>query len=244
MPRSQPSAINPGAPAEPAIAEVPATPPAATQPAAAEPRRARQRKRLPPEERRLQIVQAAVAFFAEVGLEGRTRDLSSRLGITQSLLYKYFDSKESLLDAVFEHVYLGRLSPEWPALLRDRSLPLKERIFRFYCEYTDAIFRYEWLRIFMFSGLTGEKLNARYFTHLQQFALAPLMDEIQAAAQGERRPDMEDIWNLHGSIVYLGIRKHIYQTPTPDDVRPVIERAIDRLLRDFGIETGPPMAGP
>lgn len=195
------------------------------------------RKRLPPEERREQIVQAAVAFFAEVGFEGRTRDLSSRLGITQSLLYKYFDSKESLLEAVFERVYLGRLSPDWPGLLTDRGRPLKERMLRFYFEYTDAIFRYEWLRIFMFSGLAGGELNARYFAHVRPLLLEPLLEEVRAEARSGRVPDMEDIWNLHGSIVYLGIRRHIYQTGAPDDVRPVIERAIDRLLRDFGIAT-------
>ena len=46
---------------------------------------------------------------------------------------------------------------------------------------------------------------------------------------------MEDIWNLHGGIVYLGIRRFVYQTPTPDDDGPAIEHAIDRFLRDFGV---------
>ena len=38
-----------------------------------------QRRRLPPGERRQQIVDGAVAFFAEVGLDGKTRDLAGRL---------------------------------------------------------------------------------------------------------------------------------------------------------------------
>ena len=50
---------------------------------------------------------------------------------------------------------------------------------------------------------------------------------------------MEDLWNLHGSIVYLGIRRHIYHLPTPDDVMPVIERAIDRFLAGFAIGAAP-----
>lgn len=195
------------------------------------------KRRLPPEERRSQIVDAAVAFFAEVGLEGRTRDLSARLGITQSLLYKYFDSKESLLEAVFERVYLDRLQPEWRTLLLDRSLPIRTRMVRFYLAYTDAIFTYEWMRIFMFSGLAGEKLNARYLAHLRKAFLAPMFDEIAAAAKGGKAPDMEDIWNLHGGVIYLGIRRFVYQTPTPANVHPVIERAIDRFLKDFGVST-------
>jgi AcrR family transcriptional regulator len=193
------------------------------------------KRRLRPAERRLQIVEAAVAFFAEAGLAGTTRDLSQRLGITQSLLYKYFDSKESLLEAVFERVYLDRLQPEWRALLLGRALPLRERMLRFYTAYTDAIFTYEWMRIFMFSGLAGAQLNARYLGHLRVAFLEPMLGEIAASAASTRLPDMEDIWNLHGGIVYLGIRRFVYQTPTPDNVGPAIERAIDRFLRDFGI---------
>jgi AcrR family transcriptional regulator len=192
------------------------------------------RRRLPPAARRGQIIEAAVAFFAEVGLEGRTRDLSKRLGITQSLLYKYFDSKEALLEAVFEHVYIGRLSPEWPKLLRNRRLSLRDRLTQFYCEYTDAIFTYEWMRIFMFSGLAGEQLNQRYLAHLKETLLEPLLLELQAGSTEPTRPHIEDIWNLHGGIVYLGLRKYIYQMPTPSDVRPEIERAVDRLLLHIG----------
>jgi AcrR family transcriptional regulator len=192
------------------------------------------RRRLPPAARRGQIIEAAAAFFAEVGLEGRTRDLSKRLGITQSLLYKYFDSKEALLEAVFEHVYIGRLSPEWPKLLRNRRLSLRDRLTQFYCEYTDAIFTYEWMRIFMFSGLAGEQLNQRYLAHLKETLLEPLLLELQAGCTEPTRPHIEDIWNLHGGIVYLGIRKYIYQMPTPSDVRPEIERAVDRLLLHIG----------
>jgi AcrR family transcriptional regulator len=192
------------------------------------------RRRLPPAARRGQIIEAAVAFFAEVGLEGRTRDLSKRLGITQSLLYKYFDSKEALLEAVFEHVYIGRLSPEWPKLLTDRRLSLRDRLVQFYCEYTDAIFTYEWMRIFMFSGLAGERLNQRYLAHLKETLLEPLLLELQAGSTEPIRPHIEDIWNLHGGIVYLGIRKYIYQMPTPSDVRSEIERAVDRLLLHIG----------
>jgi AcrR family transcriptional regulator len=197
------------------------------------------KRRLKPSERRGQIVEAAVAFFAEVGLEGRTRDLSARLGITQPLLYKYFNSKEALVEAVFERVYLDRLQPEWRDWLLDRSIPLKQRLLQFYHAYTRAIFTYEWLRIFMFAGLAGAQLNNRYLGHLRATFLEPMLEELAAAAIGEYRPEMEDIWNLHGGIVYLGIRRFVYQTPTPEDFAPAIERAINRLLKDFGITQAP-----
>ncbi|ETX29151.1 TetR/AcrR family transcriptional regulator [Roseivivax isoporae] len=187
------------------------------------------RRRLPPEERREQIIDAAVRFFADVGLDGNTRDLAKRLGVTQSLIFRYFDSKQDLIEAVYGRVYLDRISPGWAALLRDRSRPVKERMTTFYREYGERIFDHDWMRIFMFSGLAGADLNRRYLDHLGRTLLLPMLDEIEAELGFA--PSPEDLWNLHGGIVYIGIRKHIYQMPVPDDPYPGIERAIDRFLR-------------
>lgn len=191
----------------------------------------RKRRRLDPAARRDLIVEEAVRYFAEVGFDGPTRDLARRAGVTQPLLYKYFASKADLMEAVFERVYLDRLSPGWPDLLADRSQPLRTRLTVFYRDYTRAIFTYEWMRIFMFAGLAGERLNRRYLEHVRDLLLKPILAELQEVSG--RPPDVEDIWNLHGSLVYLGIRKFIYQLPVPDDVGPVIDRAIDRFLASF-----------
>lgn len=198
---------------------------------------ASERRRLAPDERRQMIVDAAVTFFSQVGLDGTTRELSQRLGITQSLIYNYFTSKADLVEAVFEKVYLDRLSPDWPALIADRSLPVRERARRFYGEYTQAIFTYEWMRIFMFSGLAGAELNRRYLGHLSKLILEPLCAEMAVSARGSRHPQMEDIWNLHGGIVYIGIRKFVYFVPTPDECIPAVNAAIDRFCDSFQIET-------
>ncbi|WP_455722275.1 TetR family transcriptional regulator [Xanthobacter autotrophicus] len=62
------------------------------------------RRRLSPAERERDIVAGAVAFFAEHGFDGATRDLARRLGITQPLLYRYFPGKDALLDRVYQEV--------------------------------------------------------------------------------------------------------------------------------------------
>ncbi len=187
------------------------------------------RRRLPPEERRRAILDAAAAFFAEEGLDAPTRDLARRAGVTQALLYRYFPSKAALLEAVFERVYLNRLDPAWLDALRDRAVPIEARVTAFYEAYTAAIFTPEWMRIFMWAGLAGEELNRRYLEHLGAAFLRPLAEEL-AAAPGLRAPEMEDVWNLHGSLVYLGIRRFIYRLPTPQDARRPIARAVARFL--------------
>lgn len=193
------------------------------------------RKRLPPEERRQQIVDEAVRFFAEVGLEGNTRDLAKRLGVTQSLLFNYFSTKDDLIEAVYEKVYLGRLSPDWPNRLTNRDAPLRKRLLEFYTEYSALIFEREWMRIFMFSGLAGAALNHRYLKHLSDVILRPVLAETQVLAKAGTQPTMEDIWSLHGGIVYVGIRQHIYQMPAPEAPDEAILRAIDKYLSYFGI---------
>lgn len=193
------------------------------------------RRRLPPSERRQQIVDGAVAFFAEVGLDGNTRDLARRLGVTQSLIFRYFATKDDLIEAVYEQVYLERLSPDWPDRLTDRATPLRDRLLDFYTQYSALIFQSEWMRIFMFSGLAGAALNRRYLQQLSGVILKPLLAEVADAAPDGPVPTMEDLWNLHGGIVYIGIRQHIYAMPCPDDPSEAIERAIDRFLGAFGI---------
>ena len=198
-----------------------------------EPKTPASRRRLPPDERRQLIIEGAVAFFADVGLDGNTRDLARQLGITQSLLFNYFATKSDLIEAVYDHVYLDQISDAWPALLTDRTKSFRTRLLGFYEAYSRLIFRYDWMRIFMFSGLAGAALNRRYLDHLGQVLLTPLMAEMQAVTSGPQQPQMEDLWNLHGGIVYIGIRRHIYKMPGPDDPSESITRAIDRFLAAF-----------
>ncbi len=186
-------------------------------------------RRLDPTSRREQILAAAICHFAEVGLSGTTRDLAKRAGVTQALIYRYFASKADLLEAVFERVYLDRLSPRWIGEIRDRSQPVEERLRHFYRQYTAAIFTYEWMRIFMWAGLAGELLNERYLSRVGDSLLAQMREEIGAAGP-YRMPDMEEMWALHGSIVYIGIRRFIYQAPMPPDDGRVIDQSVERFL--------------
>lgn len=200
-----------------------------------------ERKRMAPAERREQIIDAAAAYFAEFGLDGNTRELSKRMGVTQSLIFNYFDTKADLLEAVYNRIYLDRISPGWSDLLTDRNRSIRQRLIQFYIEYANAIFTYEWMRIFMFSGLAGAALNQRYLTHLRVVVLDPMLSELKSAAPECGDLDIEDIWNLHGGIVYIGIRRFVYNMPTPYDTSNAITRAVDRFLQEFRLD--PPQVG-
>ena len=63
------------------------------------------------EERRNQLVEAALRLFAEKGFEKTTiKDLSEAVGVAQGLIYHYYGSKEELLfAAVDRHGFLPEL---------------------------------------------------------------------------------------------------------------------------------------
>jgi AcrR family transcriptional regulator len=179
------------------------------------------------------IVAGAIRFFAEVGFEGQTRELARRLGITQPLLYRYFPSKDSLIERVYQEVYLKRWQPHWEPLILDRTRSLEERLIQLYKEYTRSIFDYEWIRIFMFAGLKGVSINQRYLALVREHLFVPLCGELRELA-GLPGPDVVPLTDaelelaigLHGGIYYVAIRKWIYQLPVTEDLDAHIERVV------------------
>src|ERR1700719_2290807 len=168
------------------------------------------RRRLDPEDREREILEGAVAFFAEVGFDGGLRDLAKRLGITHQNLFRYFPTKEALIERVYKEVYLDRWQPEWEALLHDPTKPLESRLIDFYEKYLPAIFRYDWVRIFVFAGLKGVDITRRYLDLLQKRVIEPVAFELRRVAGVIDEPDralssgeLEIAWSLHGELFYL-----------------------------------------
>jgi len=60
-------------------------------------------QRIRGEERRAQLLDVALALFAEHGYDGTsTRQIASAAGVTEGLIFKYFPTKRDLLRAVIE----------------------------------------------------------------------------------------------------------------------------------------------
>ncbi|MDA0787711.1 MAG: helix-turn-helix domain containing protein [Proteobacteria bacterium] len=195
------------------------------------------RQRFAPAEREQLIVDGAIQFFADVGFAGQTRELAQRLGITQPLLYRYFPTKQDLIERVFEDVFIGRWKVAWERLIDDRTIPLRERLIDFYDAYASEALTYEWIRIYMFAGLAGEDINRRYIELLEHRLLIPICTEIRATA-GAPDPDQEPIsdleieaaWNIHAAIFYYFVRKFIYRSPVEADLAAYISDTVDRTL--------------
>jgi len=188
------------------------------------------RKNMRWEDRDRQILEGAVRFFAECGVEGQTRELAKRLGISHAAIYRHFDSKEALVERVYEHVYTSRWRSQWNDWITDRSQPLEERLIRFYRDYADCVFEYEWVRIFIFSGLKSFDLPARYLSLVRERIIRPAVLEARhELGLPERAPseaEEELFWGLHGSVFYMAIRKYIYSTNIPEEVSGAVTRSV------------------
>lgn len=196
------------------------------------------RRRLTPEAREDDIVQRAVGVFARHGFTVSTRDLARELGITQPLLYRYFPSKDALIDRVYEEVYVRRWNPEWEEWLADRSVPLRERLLRYLKDYARFVLRNEWIRIFIHAGLSRGGINRKYLARLRERHFAVIARELrheygipEPRDAAEEEDEIELIWAIHSGVFYIGVRKWIYEQPTPKDVDRLIERRVDAFLQ-------------
>ncbi|MEM7752478.1 MAG: TetR/AcrR family transcriptional regulator [Pseudomonadota bacterium] len=192
------------------------------------------RKRLSSEERREEFVQKAIEYFAEEGFDSSTRELAKRLGVTQPLLYRYFDSKDDLIAEVYETVYVRRWRSEWDEMLADRTVPLRDRLVNFYSDYTKVVFQRDWMRIFLFAGLKGGAINRRYIERVRARILEPIIREYRFEKDIATTPiteaETELVWSVHGGIYYFGVRTEIYgQTPIKG-LEFVIETSVDTLF--------------
>lgn len=205
------------------------------------PRPAPKRRNLRGPERAAQILEGAVALFAEQGFEAQTRELARRLGITHAVLYRHFASKEALIEAVYAHVFESRWQPEWDALLRDRRQPLAQRLDAFYRAYAGVICDPIWVRIFFFAGLRRTGHTARYMTLIRTRLIDVLVAERRAALSLPDSPDAEAereaFWALHAAVFYIGVRRHIYEAEAPQDLEKAVAERVAAVLQPLGLQS-------
>lgn len=198
------------------------------------------RVRLQPHEREKQILDAAIQFYSEVGMRGTTRELATRLGVTQGLIYRYFPDKETLINRVYEAVFVERWSPNWEEDLKNRKESLRRRLVKFYFNYARVIHTKEWIRIFLLSGFEQNLIQTKYRILLEKRLMPTIILEMRNAFNlGEQdkrthESEIELIVSLQAMIFHIGVRKWIYRMPVPPDTEEQISIYVDMFL--FGLE--------
>ena len=191
------------------------------------------RRRMNTADRKRQILDGAIQFFARHGIDGQLRNLTKELGVTHTLLYHYFPTKEALIKEVYKEVFESRWKPEWEELLDDKHLSPEEKLNAFYLDYTNTVLTYEFVRILIFSGLSDHSISDRFFELLRSRLLPRLIRETRKYCDRSTRPkpslrELEFLMGLHGGIFYIGMRRWIYGQAIYDDSSPNAEQDIIR----------------
>ena len=115
--------------------------------------------------------------------------------------------------------------------------PLDRRLKRFYKSYLSTFDEYEWIRISVFSGLKGNDLVRRYFQSVVKRLIRIVARELRRES-GIPVPikgavdnfDLELAWNFHAGMIYLLMRRYVFQVTPPANNDELIEQTIDQLL--------------
>ncbi len=161
------------------------------------------------------VVAAATRLYAEHGFETPLARIARAARVSPAALQRRFGSAKKLRERVFAGSFTGRWKPEWEALLRDRRLPLEERLVRFFSEYRGNITRTN-ARLWTRAGLLGTHRSGNFGATLAKRVLMPIARELRhfAGVGKSRRAlsgrEIELVQMLHGAIAFPHTRGHIF----------------------------------
>lgn len=183
-------------------------------------------KRMSGEERREQIIRTAVDLFARKGLSDvTTRKIAEAAAINEATIYKYFESKEDLYNAVVE--FYGRvLGDRYQAVLLDLNADIRSvlttvarNVLEFGKENPNMI------RLMLFSALQNHPFAENFF----HASIKPVFSKLEtiirnAQQQGEAEDTLESFYavlSFMGVLIYFNLARNV-----------VLKRAFSTLDED------------
>jgi AcrR family transcriptional regulator len=168
----------------------------------------------PAEDERL--IAAAMRLYAEHGFDVPLARIARAARISPAALRGRVGSAKALRQRALARLFGGRWKPAWDSLLADRSLPLGDRLSRFYAEYRGNIDR-TGARLWTRAGLLGLHASGNFSVTLAARILIPIVRELrrEAGMPGTARrsisgAEIEVAQMLHGAIAFPHTRSHIF----------------------------------
>jgi AcrR family transcriptional regulator len=172
-------------------------------------------------------------LFAEAGMRITVQALADRVNVTQPLVHRYFPTKADLIAAICDRIQNAYWNPGWRDALTDRSRPLDQRIVEFYGAYLPHIYAESWYRGFWYAALTDPDFARPFIVRVERELLVSIVDEVRfrngyppVATVPVFAREMELVWGMHSTMVFVGIRRYVYHTDVSDDIEAT---AIDQM---------------
>jgi AcrR family transcriptional regulator len=189
----------------------------------------RRKRNLPAEERRRELLDAAYDLFSEKGMSITIQALADRVNVTQPLVHRYFPTRADLIAAIREKIQFAHWDPAWREVLTDRSRPLSDRILEFYDRYLPHIYSARWYRGFWYAALTDPTFAQEFLARVHEELLLSIIGEARhtfgypdLASRPATPREIELVWGLHSTNVFIGIRRYVYLTEVSPDLRTTV----------------------
>ncbi len=155
-----------------------------------------------PEIRRQELLDTAMAVFAEKGYETTTmRDIARAAGVAAGLCYHYFQNKETLYREAVEQ-YAARCAAPFLAVFRQTDLPFHQAMARAEAAWQASMEHYPYYSYFHQAG--NEMFHQQLNVYLIQALLPALTDYLARRKEaGEIHigaPQAASLFLLHGQL--------------------------------------------
>ena len=182
------------------------------------------------EQRRLQLIDTALAVFADKGVDGATvRNLSEAAGVAQGLLYHYFRSKEDLLKAALDrHYFLPDLRR---IISQDHERPVAEVLLEVVTSFDALLREHRQFVQIVFREAMSNPMVAERLERGRREGVRLLTEYLDArVAAGELRPhDTEATARL---LAYAVAAANLIGTPTDRFLPNVVETVLHGIAAD------------
>jgi len=177
-------------------------------------------------ERKASIIRSAAALFGEKGFNGtKTREIASRAGVSEALIFKHFPSKEELYAAI-----LLEKSPVPSLLERIQVLANKRHDLEVFTTIAETIVGgapdQHLMRLILFSALENHELSDMFFqNHIRQF-YDVLADYIkQRISDGAFQPvePMVAARAFMGMLIYHRLLTVLFRAPLAQEPQDIVK---------------------
>jgi AcrR family transcriptional regulator len=157
----------------------------------------------PDNDSKLRILEAATSLFASKGFEGaRIDEIAARAEINKAQIYYYFESKEAILEEIFER-FMGKINEKLGALAQsfpdeldsfmessqgeNRIMPIMDILIDDFIDFVDA--EQEVIGICVMEGVKDKEGKGPVYSFFERLIRAEmgLMKEGQSAIYGGKR---------------------------------------------------------
>ena len=193
------------------------------------------RKRMKADERRQEIIRAALEVFARNGFGGSTtREIAENAGISEAMIYSHFRNKQDLYTAIIDE----RLQESEPLYYPLDAMRNKDDLRVFSTIVANYLRRHSedttFLRLLLFSGLEGHELASMFVAGPVRKFFEFLVDYIrERIREGAIKPVNPEISSrcLLGMVHYFVLLREILRDDTLSSID--YNEAVETIVNIF-----------